>query len=119
MAKMVFDTARTALRLALLASLVALALSACEELSMDTDDVVEEPARDPQQEPARDLQQEEELVEDVEEAFEELETTLEIDEPEVDEVVTQLQTIEKADLEAAITGVATKLRAELAPLLPN
>ena len=33
MAKMVFDTARTALRLALLASLVALALSACEELS--------------------------------------------------------------------------------------
>ena len=103
MMKTMIDSARAAVRPALLASVITLAVSACDEgVGMA---------------PKRDLQQEKELVQDVEQAFKELASTLEIPESEVDSVVTQLQTIGQADLDAAIKGVARKLRADLAPVL--
>lgn len=107
MVKTMLDSARAAVRPALLASVITLAVSACDEGITDMDGVAVEPKRD----------LEKELVEDVEQAFKDLASTLEIPESEVHSVVTQLQTIGQADLDAAIKGVARKLRADLAQIL--
>ena len=96
---------RVLLRAVVPAFAVALALSACDDVT-GTD--IEQPP---------DLGQEEQLVAGLEEAMEEVETALDLPEPEIQEVVDQLQTVEAADLNTAITNVARKLRADLAPLL--
>ena len=95
---------RATLGPALVAALVTLALSGCE------------PLVDPE---AKDLQREEQLVEDVELALQRLEDELDIPDPEIDQVVKTLQTLDQQDLNNAIQRVGKALRAELASIVPR
>ena len=89
---------------ALLAALVTLALSGCPPL--------EEPPK------SNGLQEEQQLVDDLQDALEDLEQTLKINEQQIDNIVTKLQGVSQERLNQAITDVAAEIRTQLRPILP-
>ena len=95
---------RTMLAYALLAALVTLALSGCPPL--------EEPPK------RNGLQEEQQLVDDLQDALEDLEQTLKINEQQIDNIVTKLQGVSQERLNQAITDVAAGIRTQLRPILP-
>ena len=95
---------RTMLAYALLAALVTLALSGCPPL--------EEPPK------RNGLQEEQQLVDDLQDALEDLEQTLKINEQQIDNIVTKLQGVSQERLNQAITAVAAGIRTQLRPILP-